>query len=266
MTCQIEPNLQNKLFDHRACTLGFVNNNRSKFTAKRIDNKILSHDITDFIVYSACAEAYSIHADNDALPIPEQRAVLRQIGQFKTLLREAGPPDILHDGMYLSDADRNDRDRRDELLRRAELCKDDIGLPRLQAMPLVPDPDIFFETLIGMIKNDLISYQIFDAKKLSEKIVKAKTKICELKSNDDNNTDELFSYEKKLDEIMDKIMRAELEHHSFFEILNAEKITPHFVKMTKIGKGSESLSNIKDDLGNDFINDNLRKDHIKKFY
>jgi hypothetical protein len=46
---------------------------------------------------------------------------------------------------------------RDILLRRAELCKDDIDLPRLENLPLDPDPDIFFETLIGMIKNEIIS-------------------------------------------------------------------------------------------------------------
>jgi hypothetical protein len=80
MTCEIEPNLQNKLFDHRACILGFVNTGRVKFAAKRVDNKILCHDITDYIVYGACAEAYCIHADNASLPIPEQRIILRHIG------------------------------------------------------------------------------------------------------------------------------------------------------------------------------------------
>jgi hypothetical protein len=164
MTCEIEPNLQNKLFDHRACILGFVNTGRVKFAAKRVDNKILCHDITDYIVYGACAEAYCIHADNASLPIPEQRIILRHIGNFKSLLREAGPPDILHEGVDLPDEVRRDKEHRDELLVRADQCKDDIDLPRLQAMPMVPDPDIFFETLIGMIKNDLISYQVFATK------------------------------------------------------------------------------------------------------
>jgi hypothetical protein len=99
-----------------------------------------------------------------------------------------------------------------------------------------------------------------------EKILTLKNKIGELKNNVNINLDELFRHEKILDDVVDSIMRAELEKNSLFKILNAEKNMPHFVKMTKIGKGSESLSNIKDDNGIAFDDDNLRKNHIKDFY
>jgi hypothetical protein len=36
---------------------------------------------------------------------------------------------------------------------------------------------------------------------------------------------------------MDAVMRDEIKKNSSFEVLNAEKITPHFVKMMKVGGG-----------------------------
>jgi hypothetical protein len=217
------------------------------------------------VVFGACAEAYAIHADIEELPVQEQRQILQRIGTFKSLIRQAGPPDIRH--IYdPSDSLREEREGREELLRRADLCKDDIDLPRLQGLTLVPDPDVFYETLIGMIKNELISYQTFASKKLYSQITELKNEISDLKNTGIIDFEILFSKEKMLDDAMDMIMRAELEKNSSFEILNAEKITPHFIKMMKVGKRSESLQAIKDDRGNDFQEEKLRKEHITKFY
>jgi hypothetical protein len=162
MDCTISATLQNKLFDHRACFLDF----EKKFFRQAIvsvKNKILNDDIIDLILFSTCAEAYAIHAAADSLPVPERREILQKVGTLKQLLRDIGPPIIPPEQLVL-DNGTGFMENRQRLLREAELCKDDIDLPRLEAVNLEPDQDIFFETLTGMLKNELISYQSYAAK------------------------------------------------------------------------------------------------------
>jgi hypothetical protein len=61
-------------------------------------------------------------------------------------------------------------------------------------------------------------------------------------------------------------MRAELEKHSLFEILNAERITPHFTKLLKVGNGNASLEVIKNDDGSIFNTSKDRNNYIYNYY
>jgi hypothetical protein len=130
-----------------------------------------------------------------------------------------------------------------------------------------PDPDIFFETLVGMIKNELISYQIYAKKFLNEQGKDLRLSIETFKSAGmAANFDRIFALESKLNELEDLNMKAELEKFSFFDILNAEKITPYFLKILKAGHGNESLNAVKNDDGTEFFDDKSRNEFITKFY
>jgi DNA repair exonuclease SbcCD ATPase subunit len=89
-----------------------------------------------------------------------------------------------------------------------------------------------------MIKNELVSYQYFASKRSKEQITNLKKAIEELKNETPQNWDLIETVEKRLDIIVDTELRAEIEKNSKFEILNAEKITPHFVKLAKVGGGA----------------------------
>jgi hypothetical protein len=78
--------------------------------------------------------------------------------------------------------------------------------------------------------------------------------------------DNLHMWERKLNDIVDAELKAEIEGNSRFEILNAEKITPHFIKLMKVGNGKEPLSQIKDDNGADFPDPQARTAYITDFY
>jgi hypothetical protein len=265
MNCSIAPGLQNKLFDHKACLLDFKKYEKKISSKKEIKTAILKDDITDYIVFSTCAEAYLTHAAGDALPVNLRREELRKVGVLKAILKEAGPP-IPPSTELFNDLGVQFNTNRTEMMRRVELCKDDIDLPWLETLPLDPDPDIFFETMMGMIKNELLSYQAYANKLKKSQINSIKSEITSLKSNVINNQAQIFTLEKKLNEIIDSELRNEIESNSRFEILNAEKITPHFVKLMKVGKGKESLEHIKNVDGTDFPDPGARADFITTYY
>jgi hypothetical protein len=107
---------------------------------------------------------------------------------------------------------------------------------------MVPDPDVFFETMLGMIKNDLVSYQVHARLVANKTVTDLRNRINSLKEIADPDLKTLFTLEKSLDVLEDTIMRSEVSKHSLFDILNNEKITPHFVNMSKIGKNIDSLA------------------------
>jgi hypothetical protein len=242
MSCTVLPNLQNKLFDHRAVVLSYKKVIKNNGLPIRIDSKILKDDIVDLIIYAATAEAYALHADAEQVTEPVRREHLRNIGQLKILIRDLGPPITPYEEV-LRDNGVDFADRREILLREGDQCKDDINLPLLQQWPLVPDPDVFFETLTGMIKNELVSYQVYRGRAEKSQLSNLRNSIDALKIRndageiDDAGLVDLFRLEKSLDDIMDAVMRDEFKKNSSFEVLNAEKITPHFIKMMKVGGG-----------------------------
>jgi hypothetical protein len=143
---------------------------------------------------------------------------LWRIGSLKQEIKSIGPPVVPCNEIEFDTGIRYNAER-EANIRRAELCKDDIDLDLLQSWPMDPDPDIFFETLIGMIKNDLISYQAFTFKKEREQLYELKNNISRLKATDNyENFDEIFRLEHRLDAIMDKIMKSEIEKNSLYDI------------------------------------------------
>jgi hypothetical protein len=115
-------------------------------------------------------------------------------------------------------------ENRDRVLREADLCKDDIDLPRLQVARLDPDLDIFFETLLGMIKNELVSYQAYAGKVAHRLIENLKSEIANAKNDPDPEHEVIFGKEQVLNNLIDTQMRAEIEKYKIFDVRNEEKL------------------------------------------
>jgi hypothetical protein len=76
--------------------------------------------------------------------------------------------------------------------------------------------DIFMETLVNNLKNDVVSYQNFICKTIKNSSLTMSTELVRLKKDYERNTDEIFSLENKLDKIQDLKMRSKLENSKKF--------------------------------------------------
>jgi hypothetical protein len=91
--CNIAPNLQNKLFDHRAISFT-LNQNRTYKAQKsfRISNYSINDDLLRYLVHATVAETYLIHREVDPAVRQENILLLNTCGLIKNLIRECGPP------------------------------------------------------------------------------------------------------------------------------------------------------------------------------
>ena len=84
----------------------------------------------------------------------------------------------------------------------------------------------------------------------------------------ENILNEIFDIESKLSSIEDKETLRGLESSKYFEILNSQKASKSFSKLLKNSKECDSLSQIKNDNGEDFVSNEERniyiKDHFEK--
>ncbi len=95
------------------------------------------------------------------------------------------------------------------------------------------EPGLFFDTLVNCVKNNVLSHQATVFKLRFEKRNRIKKDILDLKTNFDINSADILLKERQLSDLIEGELKAELSHYKKFEILNAEKITPHFMNLVK---------------------------------
>jgi hypothetical protein len=121
--------------------------------------------------------------------------------------------------------------------------------------------------MIGMIKNDLISYQVYARLSANKAVNELKKRIADEKLIDNyQNYNAIFIMERELDKLSEAAMLAEIKKQPRFELLNNEKMTPHFINLVKQSKATESLAVIKDDRGDAFVTDKARNQYITNYY
>jgi hypothetical protein len=126
--------------------------------------------------------------------------------------------------------------------------------------------DIFMEVLVNNLKNECISYQAFMNKTIKNSIAQIIANLNTLKKNFSANAEEIFSIERKLDQIQDWKLRAKLENTRNFELINSEKITPNFLNLSKGSKSEACLSDLRDDSGREFSSEEEMKNYVRNFY
>jgi exonuclease III len=260
--CSIMPNMQNKMFDHRAVVICFKDPPKV-IKQPTISRELLKDPDLELHVLLTVADTYLLHTSSIANDEINRR--LREIGSAKRLIRDIGP-----DKCHLPV---NSRTELEENIRSGRLGEirellEDFPLDRLETGTYkdgITD-DIFMETLVNNIRNECISYQIFLAKTSTETVSNMSKELSKLKANYVENQNQIITLEKRLDEIADFKLRSKLEATANFEILNAENITPHFLSLARGEKSEARLSDILDDDGQNFQNDAALKEYVRGYY
>ena len=246
--CSISPNLQNKMFDHKAVHLSFRAPSKVIRTPT-ISRSLLNDPDIDIIVKLAIFETYLHHTAE--LTDANRRQLLTMIGTSKQEIINAGPDsNILPLGH---------RSAHEELVRSGILAgiKDRLEMVPIELMSggVFRDgleDDLFMETLVNNIKNECIGYQAFISRTVKNSMAQMFATLEDLKLNFQQNSTAIFELERKLDQVQDCKLRSKLENTRNFELINNEKMTPNFLNLSKGSKAEASLSDLKDDLGRDF--------------
>jgi hypothetical protein len=119
------------------------------------------------------------------------------------------------------------------------------------------------EELMNNIRNEVLSFQAFLRKEKNNTIERIKARILKLKEDAINNQVTIYELESELNIIVGNIGREELEKHHLFEILNNEKITPAFLKLSKSTSIEAMLTDIKSD---DFESLSKQKEYIYEYF
>ncbi len=195
----------------------------------------------EVVVSLAVIECYLLHTLS---PDINKETFVRGLGAALQDFRIAGP-DPSH---LLPDAcDAEEILHRDGIIARIRLFIESFPFDTVKVGPLDIDDDLFMEILINNIRNAVISHQSFIAKKSFETESKASKKLMLLKKSFIVNQDEICELESFLNNRKDLEMKARLEKHSQFDILNNEKITPYFLQLAKSSFNDAQLSDIRDD-------------------
>jgi exonuclease III len=262
--CTISPNLQNKLFDHKAVTIKFNEKCKAKIKSiPAISNKDLDDILIDPLVYSTVCETYLIHSLAEPAVGPPRQAQLETCGRIKMLIREAGPPFELRSGANFTAEEFETRNRK---INRIAVLKQSLDIRNLENLELTCSIEIFFETLMINVKNNVISHQAFMRKLKIKKMDELNGNLKTLKKDYLNHEQEILTTEKLLNNLVDADLRSELEKFRHFDILNAEKMTPRFLTLSKVTKKTESLAVICREDGSEFETEKDRYCFIRDFY
>ena len=159
--CDINPGLQNSLFDHKAITLNFNTPIIKNTVNPTISRSIVNDPELDIVVTLAVSECYVIHINEDSWGPNERAELLLQIGRIRTQFRTAGPaPAHLPVGSLTEE---NVRARK-ELLELLLIEIAELDIRRLEEMPLSCNQDVFMEVLLNTVWNETISFQVFTKK------------------------------------------------------------------------------------------------------
>ena len=260
--CYISPYLQNKMFDHRAVHICFKNPHVA-IRAPTISREILKDPNLDLVVHISIFETYTRHTGT--LTEPSRNDQLRRLGTARANIREAGP-----DSSLLPIDSRTDLDelRRSGLIASVKETINEVNFNELTAGGFTENlnDDIFMETLVNNLRNDVVSYQTFISKTVKNTAKETVNQLIDLKKNYDLHVDEIIALENRLDRINDHKLRAKMETSKNFEILNNEKITPNFVNLSKGSKSEASLSDLRDDNDLPFESEAQMKSYVRNFY
>jgi len=238
-SCEISPNLQNRLFDHKAVFLSFIPKKNLKNNRVSISAEILYDEDIEIVVKTAIVECYLHHIDMNRNINFNRELHLLYCGRIWSLLREAGSAHSVQLG----------EPGGEERFIHRQACLDDIRLilnliniEELQLRPLLHSDDVFFDVLLISIKNEVSSYQNF-ASKVKKKI---KNDLIEQINNCKNtaplNSTELSNLEGKLNAICENELKIELEKSPVFDHLHNEKLSPVFLKLGKANNSGAVLS------------------------
>ena len=261
--CSIAESLQNNLFDHRASLLSLVKK-KAPNSRPCISDFVLNDTSTELLVgltTSECFIHHSITINNRDRLVKEDR--LLRIGRAKYLTRKVGL-----DNVFREEGPRSviENIERENMFAEARMILDDLVALRLELSEIDISPDLFLEYLVNCIRNEVTSYQTCVFKSMKAVTAKLSKEIATLKIDYLTNKALIIEKETQLNSLLDRKMKAEIAKQRLFENLNAEKITPYYIKLAKNTAGETPLSSILDADGLQFTDDKMRTTFITDYY
>ena len=156
--CDINPGLQNELFDHKATTLKVNTIELRKAGNPSISRSIINDQELDIVVTLAVAECYIVHIQEQAWLPNERGELLNKIGRIRTQFRAAGPAPVHLPLDTLTAELIRDREETLDLIIRESA---ELDITRFQEMPITCCRAVFMEVLLNAVRNDTISFQLF---------------------------------------------------------------------------------------------------------
>jgi hypothetical protein len=215
--------------------------------------------VTGIIVGVSGWESYASNCCIDnSFTVDNLNSINALISDIRQSLRSLGPPELLRDA--------DDAAAAELILGRCHVNLHKIEKFNLQIKNLVCSDDVFFESLIMNIRNDVISYQSYKSKVLKKDELDLISELKVLKSNYDQNFDRIVNIEKALNSLNDKKLKVQVEKFRSFEHLNKEKVTPFTLKLLKQTNKEFKLSKIKILDGSDFSSGSDHSEYIRQHF
>jgi hypothetical protein len=247
--------LNTSLFDHKSISLSFA---RPKKTLNNIINqKIFSHPRFDAVVAVAAVETYLQHAAPD--PELDVEEGLREVGNIISKIRDANEIEF---SIHFEGSTAQKEMMLEGL--NTEICmliEDLPGPNMLNLINLNCANDIFLETLMGNIRNSIVSLQTWYSKVTQCKTSMLTRRLNVLKSDYINNQNEIFQLESMLTAQREDDLQLKINNMKIFEHLHNERPSALFLNLIKRSNDT-SLSCIGDDKGSQFQSEELRNEHI----
>jgi hypothetical protein len=128
------------------------------------------------------------------------------------------------------------------------------------------DPDVFMELILTCVHNETLNFQNYIKKQTGRAKSEIALRLRDPKKNYNKNFFQIFTLEKQLVNINDSEIRSKIESFSKFELLNNEKMPPHFLNVFRGPKKEGSLINVCDDNGDPLPDEKKRHEHIAKYF
>ncbi len=261
----IPHSLSSTVFDHKCVSLIFSKQANS-FNYFVKDNYINSEEF-GVGVHIAVVECFIQHCVVDGnFSEDQKREVLLQIGtltqnlfeidELKTREAMDGPTPLLT--MLIEG-------------KRGEIRGNLENLPSMEfldSLTLTHTHDIFLETLILCVKNNALQEQrrLIKIKNLKKSDLISRVKSLKKVNFEDRDNNAIFRAEAALSNFVEKELKNELENYKKFELLNAERITPHFMSLVKNSTKNDCPTKICNNDGVPFENTADLKQHIGDYF
>ena len=230
LNCTIPNSTNGAIFDHKQIFLTFKK-------TKGPSNLILKDHVFDSVdgdpyVIASVVECYLHHAiTTDTFTVEQKDNLLLQIGLILSKLEDVR-------GLEFKNAGSNFDELRELRIAglRTEIKLDLEELPGIDFfanLTLSCNNANFFEVLVMCIKNSCLLHQAHTYKAKKAQFNKLNKEISELKKNYSGNVQDILNKERELAAITEAELKKELKHMQRFCRLNNEKITPHFMALTK---------------------------------
>ena len=261
--CTIPNSTLGTMFDHKQVYLSF----KRKVPPKRrmLKDHIFESKESSAYIKASAMDCFLQHANVSAeFTSVQLENELRKVGQILNKLKN------------LRELEIKDAENVSDLVRamqieglKADISADMEEMPDMDffnSLPLSCSPSVFFEVLVMSIKDHGLLYQSHVYKKQRAKQSNMEEKIKELKKNFRENVNAILDRELELANIVETQLKSKLKHMKTFDRLNNEKITPHFMTLTKQSKSEKSLRDILNEDGTPFQSASDLNRHITDFY